>query len=58
MAIFQRLNEERGITVVFVTHEHDIAAHTRRVVHIRDGLIGADEPNQSPRRAYLREVAA
>ncbi|HEY3079632.1 MAG TPA: ABC transporter ATP-binding protein [Chloroflexota bacterium] len=58
MAIFQRLNEERGITVLFVTHEHDIAAHTRRIIHIRDGVIGSDEPNPSPRRAYLREMAA
>jgi len=40
---FLRLNEERGITVVFVTHEPDVAAHTRRIVHIRDGLISSDE---------------
>jgi ABC-type lipoprotein export system ATPase subunit len=44
MAIFQRLNRERGLTVVFVTHEAEIAQHTRRVVQIRDGLIVADEP--------------
>ncbi len=43
MAIFQRLNRERGITVVFVTHEADIALHTRRILHIRDGLITSDE---------------
>jgi putative ABC transport system ATP-binding protein len=52
MAIFQRLNEELGITVVFVTHEPDIAAYTRRVVHIRDGLINSDERVADPRRAY------
>ncbi|MHB8993383.1 MAG: ABC transporter ATP-binding protein [Chloroflexota bacterium] len=40
---FLRLNRERGITVVFVTHEPDIAAHTRRVIHIRDGQISSDE---------------
>jgi putative ABC transport system ATP-binding protein len=44
MAIFQRLNRERGITVMFVTHESDIAYHTRRIIHIRDGLIQSDEP--------------
>ncbi|CAA9245114.1 MAG: ABC-type antimicrobial peptide transport system, ATPase component [uncultured Chloroflexi bacterium] len=43
MAIFQRLNRERGITVIFVTHEPEIAQHTRRVVHIRDGKISQDE---------------
>jgi putative ABC transport system ATP-binding protein len=44
MAIFQRLNREQGLTVVFVTHEAEIAYHTRRIVHLRDGLIVSDEP--------------
>ena len=44
MAIFQRLNRERGLTVVFVTHEADIAHHTRRIIHLLDGLITSDEP--------------
>jgi putative ABC transport system ATP-binding protein len=43
MAIFQRLNRERGLTVIFVTHEADIAHHTRRIIQIRDGLITSDE---------------
>jgi len=43
MAIFDRLNGDRGITVIFVTHEPDVAAHTRRIIHIRDGLITSDE---------------
>jgi putative ABC transport system ATP-binding protein len=51
MAIFQRLNEEQGITIVFVTHESDIAAHTRRIVRLRDGKIQSDEPVLNPRRA-------
>jgi len=44
MGILQELNERQGITVIFVTHEPDIAAHTRRIVHIRDGRITSDEP--------------
>jgi putative ABC transport system ATP-binding protein len=43
MAIFQGLNRDQGMTVVFVTHEPEIAAHTRRIIHIRDGLINSDE---------------
>ncbi len=38
MAIFQQLNE-RGITIIMVTHEQDIAAYARRNVFMRDGLI-------------------
>ncbi len=52
MAIFQRLNLELGVTIVFVTHEPDVAAHTRRIVHLRDGQISSDEENPSPRLAY------
>ncbi|MCL7452363.1 MAG: ABC transporter ATP-binding protein [Anaerolineae bacterium] len=43
MRIFQQLNDERGITVVFVTHDPEIAEATRRIVFIRDGLIESDE---------------
>ena len=42
--IFQRLNEEQGITVIFVTHEPEIAAHTRRIVRLSDGRIVDDQP--------------
>src|SRR5262249_17535271 len=42
MAIFQRLNRERDLTVIFVTHEPDIAYHTRRIIQLRDGVITSD----------------
>jgi putative ABC transport system ATP-binding protein len=48
MAIFQRLNAERSITIIFVTHEHDIARHTHRIVRIADGRIVDDQPVLDP----------
>ncbi len=44
MGLFGRLNAE-GSTIILVTHEADIAAHARRVVVFRDGLIIEDRPN-------------
>ena len=44
MEIFQRLNEERGLTIILVTHEHDIAQFAQRAVIFRDGRIRKDEP--------------
>jgi len=44
MEIFQRLNRERSITLLIVTHEHDIAEYARRVIIFRDGKIRSDEP--------------
>jgi len=54
MAIFQRLNEEQNITIVFVTHEPEIAQHTRRIVRLSDGHIINDEPVREPKRAGER----
>ena len=51
MALLQRLNRERGITIVFVTHEPDIAHHMQRVVQIRDGRVVHDERVEQPRDA-------
>jgi putative ABC transport system ATP-binding protein len=44
MTILQRLNRDEGITVVVVTHEPDIAAATRRIISMRDGLVVQDQP--------------
>jgi putative ABC transport system ATP-binding protein len=44
MEVFQRLNEERGITILLVTHEQEIARYARRVILFRDGKIRRDTP--------------
>jgi putative ABC transport system ATP-binding protein len=43
MQLLGSLNSEKGITVVMVTHEPDMAAYAKRIVHFRDGLIEKDE---------------
>ena len=57
MDIFQKLNAQLGVTIIFVTHEPDIMAYTRRVLRIRDGYLGADEVIANPRSAAA-ELAA
>ena len=51
MDIFQRLNQERDLTIVLVTHETDIAEYATRIVTFRDGRIRSDEPVQRRRTA-------
>jgi len=51
IALFQHLNRERGITVIYVTHEPDIAEHAGRIIQMRDGRIVADLRNETPRWA-------
>lgn len=48
MDIFQQLNQEEGVTIIIVTHEREIADHTSRIVHFRDGLIIKDEEVLTP----------
>ena len=47
MAIFQRLNAD-GVTILMVTHEHNIAKHTRRIITFRDGAVISDEKVDGP----------
>jgi putative ABC transport system ATP-binding protein len=53
MEIFQDLNDN-GLTVVLVTHEHDIAQFAKRIVVFRDGRIARDDPVRN--RPKAREV--
>ena len=52
MLLFQELNREEGITIVLVTHEADVAAYAKRILHFKDGLIVNDEQN-----AHRRGIA-
>ena len=58
MAILQELNRERGLTILLITHEHDIADYADRVITFRDGHVVADQPVSSARdaRAELRAL--
>jgi putative ABC transport system ATP-binding protein len=44
MRVFQELNKTKGITIVFVTHEPLVAAYTRRIIRLQDGLVMSDAP--------------
>jgi len=58
MEVFQKLNEERNMTVILVTHEHDISEYSKRVIVFRDGRIVKDDPVTERRYATqaLREL--
>jgi putative ABC transport system ATP-binding protein len=57
MDIFQKLNIERKITVLLITHEHDIAEYGARIIAFRDGKIRSDQPVVR-RRVAAEEAAA
>lgn len=49
LGTFQKLNQEKGVTIILITHEHDVAEHADRIVSIRDGLIVSDKKNHTKR---------
>jgi putative ABC transport system ATP-binding protein len=57
LALFQQLNDE-GLTILLVTHEPDVAAHAKRVVTFKDGVVLSDRPVPAPRRAAAELEAA
>ncbi|MDK9581044.1 ABC transporter ATP-binding protein [Sneathia sanguinegens] len=43
LQIFKKLNDS-GVTIIMVTHEEDVAEHTKRIVRLKDGIINSDMP--------------
>jgi putative ABC transport system ATP-binding protein len=59
LEIFQRLQQERGITVILITHDPQVAEHASRIISVRDGRIVSDQPNHKWRAAgYQPDEAA
>jgi len=56
MGTFQRLNEEKGSTIILITHEPDIAQYADRIIHIKDGVIIEDKKN-SNRKIIPKHIA-
>jgi len=56
LAMFERLNDE-GRTIIMVTHEDDVAAHAKRIVRLKDGMIQSDKINEHRVSALARTHA-
>ena len=56
MELFQKLNEESGITVILVTHEEDIAAYSRRTIRFLDGHLVSDKLTIDDIKRHKHEV--
>ena len=49
LGTFQKLNEKQGRTIVLITHEHDVAEHAERIIHVKDGIIISDDKTHKRR---------
>jgi len=56
MELFQKLNNESGITVILVTHEPDIAVYSKRVIRFLDGRLVSDKSTIDDSKGYKQEV--
>jgi putative ABC transport system ATP-binding protein len=57
MEVLQRLNRDQGLTIILITHEHDIAEYAHREVTFRDGRVVSDRKVESRRDAALERAA-
>lgn len=53
MGIFQNLND-KGHTIIMITHEQDIAQHAKRIIYIRDGKVFKDVANRKQKKAIFK----
>ena len=56
MNVLTTLNRERGQSIILVTHEPDIAAHAKRLVRLKDGLVLYDGPAREGLRQLQHEA--
>jgi ABC-type lipoprotein export system ATPase subunit len=54
MSIFRELNREKGLTILLVTHEAEVAAYAERIINFRDGRIVEDKRNRRKKRGVRR----
>jgi putative ABC transport system ATP-binding protein len=54
MSIFRELNREKGLTILLVTHETEVAAYAQRIINFRDGRIVEDKRNTRKKREARR----
>jgi putative ABC transport system ATP-binding protein len=55
LGTFEKLNREKGRTIILITHEPDVAEHAKRIITVRDGLIVSDSTNHKRRMAKIYE---
>ena len=56
MTLFDKLNEDFGVTIILVTHEHDIAEHAKRIIELQDGKILRDEHKTASGRFHTTSI--
>jgi putative ABC transport system ATP-binding protein len=57
LGMFERLNDH-GTTIIMVTHEDDVAAHAKRIIRLRDGLLQSDLVNERRRTRHVHAAGA